>query len=673
MFRIRRIYDNTLAVDRDAITQVQEILRRQFSGLKDSDISSLARKLADPFRYRLRTILFVAENSRLHVKGFALLDHAPDLHFCYLDYISVEPSTTGGIGGALYTRAREEARHLRASGIFMECLPDDPALCADQQILKQNRARLRFYERFGALPISGTAYETPLHEGDDCPPYLVFDGLGVTKHLARDYARHVVQAILTRKYGDRCSRDYIDLVVNSFAEDPVRLGPPRHLHPSSRQPGKGAIHIDQRIALVVNEGHDIHHIHERGYVEAPVRISSILKGILPTGLFDTVAAHHFPEKHIKEVHEPAFVEYLKRMCLTMEPGKSVYPYVFPIRNATRPPKEMPVRAGYYCIDTFTPLNRNAYKAAKGAVDCALTAAERFLRGYRISYALVRPPGHHAERRVFGGFCYFNSAAIAAQYLSRHGKVAILDVDYHHGNGTQDIFYERSDVLTVSIHGHPSFAYPYFSGFSEERGEGAGHGCNRNYPLPEFLDGPSYHRTLERALKRISEFRPKSLVIALGLDTARKDPTGTWSLTPADLHQNGTLIGSLRLPTLVVQEGGYRSRSLGINLGFAVCKYMNHRKPLLLVVMRCIARFGVCLQIQAVFSACMSCFGTFIFNDFNMFLASVVTSLRISTRYFKSKNSVICSVSKFRWIWCHDMPQVISAIRSISKASTQILT
>ncbi len=136
---------------------------------------------------------------------------------------------------------------------------------------------------------------------------------------------------------------------------------------------------------------------------------------------------------------------------------------------------MPVRAGYYCIDTFTPLNRNAYTAAKGAVDCALTAASQILTGYRISYALVRPPGHHAESKVFGGFCYFNSSAMAANYLSVHGRVAVLDVDYHHGNGTQDIFYQRDDVLTVSIHGHPSFAYPYFSGFSEETGEEKGLG------------------------------------------------------------------------------------------------------------------------------------------------------------------------------------------------------
>jgi acetoin utilization deacetylase AcuC-like enzyme/GNAT superfamily N-acetyltransferase len=564
MFRIRRIYDNTLAIDRDAIVQVQDLLRRQFVGLQEQEISGLAQKLADPFRHRLRTILFVAEDSRHHIKGFAILNHAPDLRFCYLDFISVEPATTGGIGGALYARAREEARQLKVVGIFMECLPDDPQLCADRTILKQNKARLRFYERFGALPIAGTAYETPLKPVDDCPPYLVFDGLGSTGHLDRDYARTVVYAILTRKYGNRCSKEYVDLVVNSFRDDPVRFRPPRYRPPARPKTETTAVNIDQRIALVVNKKHDIHHIHERGYVEAPVRISSILKGIMQTGLFDTIGARHFPEKHIKAVHDPAFVEYLKRMCLTIEEGKSVYPYVFPIRNATKPPKEMPVRAGYYCIDTFTPLNRNAYKAAKGAVDCALTAAGQLLEGYRLSYALVRPPGHHAERRVFGGFCYFNSAAIAANFLSSYGRVAVLDVDYHHGNGTQDIFYEREDVLTVSIHGHPRFAYPYFSGFAEERGIGNGLGRNRNYPLPEILDGPGYHKVLDRALRRINAFRPKGLVIALGLDTARKDPTGTWSLTPADLQTNGRMIGRLRLPTVVVQEGGYRSRSLGTN-------------------------------------------------------------------------------------------------------------
>ncbi len=564
MFRIRRIYDNTLSIDRDAIGQVQSILRQQFSGLAEDDIASLADKLADPLKHRLKTIVFVADDNRGRVKGFAILNHAPDHGFCYLDFISVTLTTTGGIGGALYSRVREEAKQLQASGVFLECLPDDEALCRDPQTRKQNRARLKFYERFGVFPIANTAYETPVRQGGDCPPYLLFDGLGRTPALRRDYCRRAVKAILARKYAAVCSEAYIDMVVASFVDDPVVFRAPRYLNRAPAEQIPDAFSIDRRIALVVNEGHDIHHVHERGYVEAPVRISSILKGISQTGLFDTVTADRYPLKHIKAVHDPGFVEYLKRMCMTLEPGKSVYPYVFPIRNAARPPREMAVRAGYYCIDTFTPLNRNAYKAARGAVDCALTAADRILAGYRTAYALVRPPGHHAESRVFGGFCYFNSTAIAAHYLSRHGRVAVLDVDYHHGNGTQEIFYNRADVFTISLHGHPRFAYPYFTGFADEHGQGEGAGFNRNYALGEEIDGKAYRQVLERCLQRLGKFRPLFVIVALGLDTVRKDPTGTWSLTAADLKENGRMIGKLRLPTLVVQEGGYRTRSLGAN-------------------------------------------------------------------------------------------------------------
>jgi acetoin utilization deacetylase AcuC-like enzyme len=182
----------------------------------------------------------------------------------------------------------------------------------------------------------------------------------------------------------------------------------------------------------------------------------------------------------------------------------------------------------------------------------------------LAYALVRPPGHHAERKVFGGFCYFNSAAIAAAHLSEFGRVAVLDVDYHHGNGTQDIFYDRDDVLTVSIHGHPSFAFPYFSGFKDEIGEEAGVGYNLNIPLGETVDGAKYAKALGRALERIKAFKTDYLVVSLGLDTARGDPTGSWSLTAEDFEKNGYAIGGLRLPTLVVQEGGYRIRTLGLN-------------------------------------------------------------------------------------------------------------
>jgi acetoin utilization deacetylase AcuC-like enzyme/GNAT superfamily N-acetyltransferase len=565
MFRIRRIYDDTLPLDREAIAQVQGILRSQFASLSETDIQKLPRQLRNPLHYRFRSILFVADDLRGKVRGFALLQHAADVNFCYLDFISVEPKGTGGgIGGALYERVREEARLLDGIGLFFECLPDEPSLCGDPQLLRQNRARLRFYERYGARPIINTAYETPLRPGDRCAPHLVFDPLGRARGLSREHARSVVRAMLERKYGKSSPPGYIDMVVESFQDDPVRLREPRYGKSETASPVRVPSSIDMKIALVVNDKHTIHHVHERGYVESPVRIGSILRGIAETNLFTRIPRHHFPEWILKKVHDLHYVEYLKRMCARVEGGKSVYPYVFPIRNATKPPRELPLRAGYYCIDTFTPLNRNAYLAAKGAVDCALTAARSLLQGYRLAYALVRPPGHHAERRAFGGFCYFNSSAIAAHYLSAFGKIVVLDIDYHHGNGTQEIFYERSDVLTISIHGHPRFAYPYFTGFADERGRGEGDGYNLNLPLPEKITEDEYRHTLARALRRLKRFDPKFLVVACGLDPAKDDPTGSWSLQAKDFEANGLMIGSLHLPTLVVQEGDYRVRSLGTN-------------------------------------------------------------------------------------------------------------
>lgn len=220
--------------------------------------------------------------------------------------------------------------------------------------------------------------------------------------------------------------------------------------------------------------------------------------------------------------------------------------------------------GDYCLDTFTPLNKNAFLAARWGVNCTLTAATEILEGTRSAYVLTRPPGHHAEKKIFGGFCYFNNCAIAANYLATFGKVAILDIDYHHGNGQQQIFYPRNDVLTVSIHGHPSFAYPYFSGFRDEKGKGKGLGFNINYPLAEDIDPDSYHLTLAKALDKIRSFAPEFLIVALGFDTAKGDPTGTWRLSQKHFEQNGALIGRMKLPTLIIQEGGYRHQALGSN-------------------------------------------------------------------------------------------------------------
>ncbi len=564
MFRIRRVYDDITPANQDAIEEVLTILKEQFPGLSRREIRKLPDQLKNPLKYQFRAILFIAEGAKGKIDGFALLFHAPALKFCYLDYLSAAKTMTGGgIGGALYERIREEAFDLETLGIFYECLPDDPKLSRDPVIRKQNAARLRFYERYGARPIINTAYETPVHPGDDNPPYLVYDDLGQGIDLEKKQARQIIRAILERKYKHLVSNDYIEMVVDSIQDDPVLLRKPKYVKkPSAAVTRK--IPPDRKIRLVINDRHLIHHIEERGYVETPVRIDAILDEINKTELFQRVPVRHYAESNIKAVHDTGFVDYIREVCSKLDEGTAVYPYVFPIRNRARPPKDLPIRAGYYCIDTFTPLTGNAYLAAKRAVDAAITAARQLLYGYRLSYALVRPPGHHAEVDCFGGFCYYNSAAVAANVLSGFGKVAMLDIDYHHGNGQQDIFYERADVLTVSIHGHPSFAYPYFSGFKGENGYGKGKGFNVNYPLPETIPNERYHATLEEAVKRVQRFNPRYLVIPLGLDTAREDPTGSWTLEAGDFEAIGKTIGRLRLPTLVVQEGGYDTRVLGLN-------------------------------------------------------------------------------------------------------------
>lgn len=560
MIRIRTIFNVDTVTNKAAIAQVQKIMRDQFPGLTESVIANLPQQLHNPLKHRFQSRLLVAEDFHNHVKGFALLLYAPDLNFSYLDFIATAQGLKGrGLGGALYESVRETARNLGSLGLFFECLPDDPALCPDKEVLAQNKARLKFYERFGARPIINTAYETPIGEDSTCAPYLVFDDLDSGQPLSRNVARKIIRAILLRKYGNLCTPQYIKMVVNSVKDDPVQLRACRYFPQHKAVP---SVVPKQKFWLVVNDQHIIHHVHDRGYVEAPVRINTILEEVQKSGLFKQIPAIAFPEKVILSVHDAEYFNYFKTIAKKIGNSKVVYPYVFPIRNASRPPKELPIRAGYYCIDTFTPLNLNAFLAAKGAVNCAMTAANHVLEGHRLAYALVRPPGHHAEKKFFGGFCYFNSTAIAAHFLSQYGKVAVLDIDYHHGNGTQMIFYDRKDVLTVSIHGHPSFAYPYFSGFEDERGEGEGLGFNFNFPLPETIEPETYLKTLKRAVKKITLFDPQFLVIALGLDTGKGDPTGTWPLRPGHFYEIGQIIGSLRLPTLVVQEGGYRIRTIG---------------------------------------------------------------------------------------------------------------
>ena len=559
MFRIRRIHDTNRHADREAVAAAQEILRTQFQLLSEEEIAELPELLRNPLKKGFRTVLLVASKHAKPLMGFALIMHFPDVGFSYLDFLSAAKGRTGaGSGGALYEQARNEARAAKGAGLFFECLPDDPQICKDTSLIKENAARLRFYEQFGARPIINTSYATPVKDNDDCPPLLVFDGLGSDRLPSRSKVKTIVRAILERKYRNTCPPEYTDMVVDSFNDDPMHIRAPRYkslkVAPSQQK---------STIPLIFNDNHSIHHVRERGYVEAPVRIKTILASLDPSGMFTHVKSRHHSLDYIKAVHDGDFVNYLERVC-RLAGDKPVYPYVFPVRNAARKPKELPIRAGYYCIDTFTPLTANAFTAARSAVDCGLTGAEHLLDGGKLAYALVRPPGHHAERRVFGSFCYFNTNAVSANLLSRYGRVAILDVDYHHGNGQQNIFYARDDVLTVSIHGNPHFAYPYFTGFAEEKGEDAGLGYNTNYPLPESIEPAEYLTVLGKALVRIKKFNPMFLVMAIGLDTAKGDPTGTWNLIPRDFEAMGRAVAELDLPTLCIQEGGYKTRTLGKN-------------------------------------------------------------------------------------------------------------
>ncbi len=563
MFRLRKVYDDSTLANCDAIAQVQAIISARFPTARARDLGKLAQQLKDPLHFGFRSILLVVENAAGKVRGFAMLLHLTDLNIAFLELLSTaQDSGSSGVGSVLYEMVRDEANALRAEGLYLECSVDDQRI-TDASTLKRNIQRMRFYERFGVRPILHNAYDTPVHAGDHDLYYLMFDGLGRCVPPRRQFLRRVVATILMRKYGDLYNAKSARAIARSFVDDPALLREPRYTTRAAPLPvpGRGSA---KGIALFVNEAHNIHHVRDRGYVEAPVRIPVILKELDKTDLFHRLQPRRTPLRLLQRVHEPTYVRYLHDACASLAQGKSIYPIIFPVRNQTRPPKDLELRMGYYCTDTFTPLHRNVYPAAYGAVDCAVSGARSLLGGFGLAYALVRPPGHHAGRRIFGGFCYFNATAVAAEYLSDFGRVAILDVDYHHGNGTQDIFYERGDVLTVSIHGAPPGAYPHFAGFVDERGMGVGDGHNINLPLAEKITVPRYHRTLRQALRLLRNFNPDYVVIALGLDTAKADPTGSWSLLPADFAQIGKRIGELGKPTLAVQEGGYLTRTLGQN-------------------------------------------------------------------------------------------------------------
>jgi len=280
------------------------------------------------------------------------------------------------------------------------------------------------------------------------------------------------------------------------------------------------------------------------YAEKAERVESIAKTLKEKGLTDFVSPIHFPIKNILAVHKKEYVEFLEKRSRKLQKNKSLYP-------------------SYYIMDTYTPIVSATFDTAVLSVDVALTGAKYLTNGgEKMIYSLCRPPGHHADHKTMGGYCYFNNASIAANYLSKKGKVAILDIDFHHGNGTQNIFYERDDVFYVSIHADPHFRFPYSSGFIDERGKAKGLGFNKNYPLPLGIDNKRYLEVLQKALKDVKKFNPKFLVVSAGFDTYEKDPIGGFKLTIQFYKTIAEQIAKLNLPTLVVQEGGYNVADLG---------------------------------------------------------------------------------------------------------------
>jgi acetoin utilization deacetylase AcuC-like enzyme len=558
MIRFRRIFDLTVDYDRALFEQATEVFRLAFPN-EPEGIDRIRALLSHRRRVDFDPVLLVSTDTRHRLTGLAFVFYFPDLRYGYLQYIaSHQQRPARGIGAALYEALRELLAGRRAQGLLLDVPPADPAKVRDRSSLAINRTRLRFYARYGIHQIQGTRWDVdPNPRNDGYLTTLLYDPLGRRPRLSRADARRVVRRILIEQFAYDWDDPFVVGIVQSFADDPVRLAPLTQ-HPTVTEPSKGKYLAPLKVVVV--ERHVIHHLREKGYVERPVRVRAIVRGLegLP---FARIATRRFGEEHLTAVHHPSLVSYLKAMGQQLDPKALIYPEVFPIRRPDRIPRALEDRAGYFCADTFTPLTRNSYAAARDATNVALTAASVIVDGERFAYALCRPPGHHAERRIYGGFCYFNNAAIAAHYLTRVGTVALLDIDYHHGNGAQDIFYSRADVLTVSIHGHPSHAYPNFSGYADEKGEGSGEGFNHNYPLEPPVDDERYLAVLDLALKRIERFAPRVLVVSLGFDIMRGDPTGAFSVTVHGMRRIGRRLGRFGLPTLIVQEGGYSVRNL----------------------------------------------------------------------------------------------------------------
>ena len=311
--------------------------------------------------------------------------------------------------------------------------------------------------------------------------------------------------------------------------------------------------------------------------ENPERAEIIRAALAADDRFEFVAPDDWGTGPIEAVHDPAMVaflesawdEYQQRHPYTHD----VVPDVFALsalREGMGPatePTDIAMRLGWWCFETTTPLTHGTYDAARSSVDVALTAADLVVAGERAAYGLCRPPGHHAARAAYGGYCFFNNAAVAAHHVatSTGSKVTVLDVDYHHGNGTQQIFYDRADVQFVSLHADPARAYPYLTGFRDETGAGAGVGATTNIPLWEEIDDDDYVDALGTACEAVEGFGPDVVIVSLGLDTYWDDPICDFNLSSDGFATCGTMIAEIGRPVVVLQEGGYAADDLGENV------------------------------------------------------------------------------------------------------------
>jgi acetoin utilization deacetylase AcuC-like enzyme len=304
--------------------------------------------------------------------------------------------------------------------------------------------------------------------------------------------------------------------------------------------------------------------------ERPSRVEYILRRLKQRKFLDVQAPRKFDAKAAGRVHDAGFLKFLETAWAQWIKEKhrgEIIPSGFPVRRMQlRVPNNIDGKAGYYALATETAITAGTWMAAKSSAAVAQTGQQIVAGGKRAAFALCRPPGHHAAFDMYGGYCFLNNAAIAAQMFLDQGakRVAILDVDFHHGNGTQDIFYKRKDVLFLSLHGRPEDAYPYFLGYADEKGEGEGEGFNVNYPMPPGTAYAVWSRALEDAGKRIKNYGPDALIVSLGVDTFKDDPISFFKLTSEDFKAYGARIEKLKLPTLFVMEGGYAIEAIGIN-------------------------------------------------------------------------------------------------------------